>query len=140
MGHRRLAHTADTGLELWADSLPLLFVEALRGFTDILVELSSVESGQRRSFSIQAPELDRLLVQWLEELLYEFEVNAMVFGTAEVSISEHEGGCELSAVAWGEVYDSERHGLKVPIKGVTYHGLVVQEDPDAWRSRVVFDI
>lgn len=140
MGYRRLAHTADTGLELWADSLPLLFVEALRGFTDTLLELSRVGPGQRRRISVKAPELDRLLVQWLEELLYEFEVNAMVFSGADVDISEYEGGCELRAIAWGESYNAARHGLKVPVKGVTYHGLSLREDRDSWRGRIVFDI
>ncbi len=140
MGHRRLAHTGDTGLELWADSLPLLFVEALRGFTDTVLQLSKVGSGQRRSFSVRAPELDRLLVQWLEELLYEFEVNALVFSGADVNISEYNGGWELRAIAWGESYNAARHRLKVPVKGVTYHGLSLREDQDTWRGRIVFDI
>lgn len=140
MGYRFLNHTADVAFEATAATRDELFAEALAAFTDTLTERDWIEERLSRSFELRASALDLLLVVWLEELLYVFEIEGLLFRRVETRLEEDGEGYKLTAEAWGEVRDEERHGLKVLVKAVTYHGLEVVETPDGWRARVIFDI
>jgi SHS2 domain-containing protein len=138
--YRLIEHTADTGLEVEAPSLAELFVEALRGMTDCITELERVAPQTRRRLGVRAGDLGRLLVEWLSEAVYLFEVEDLLFSQAEVEVKESKAGFELAATVAGEPFDPERHPAKIAIKAVTYHQLKVEETPDGWRARVIFDI
>lgn len=142
---RELSHTADVGFEVRAPALEELFEGAARG----LVQALGVEpaGGAPRPdpepVLLARPDLDRLLVHWLRELL----ARAMAAGEvpeAEVRAVDpgEEGDASLRAdVRWRPASDE---GPAREIKGVTYHGLRVAregEDPDAgWHARVVLDV
>lgn len=152
MSHRFFDHTADVGVDIRAPSRDALFTEALRAFTDTLLPLDRLETPGpvEREISLTADSLEDLLVAWLEELLFLFEVDSLLFSGAGVRVEEGPDGgpgpgpdpesFRLHATARGEVYDPERHPLKVLIKGVTYHELTVEETPNGWWARVIFDI
>ena len=140
MGYRELSHTSDTGLEIWAASLAELFGAAALGFADTVADLSAIEPRERGKLACSASGRDLLMVAWLEELLYEFEVAGRLYSEVRADIRQTDADWRLEAAVRGEPYDAGRHGLKVPIKGVTYHGLEVFEDGRVWRGRVLFDI
>ena len=147
MGYAVLDHTADLGLELEGGSLEDLFGEALRGFTDCLTEVGRVRAGHWREIALTAAALDLLLVDWLQEALYLFETEGVVFCRAELRLTGAAGSDAaaggsptLRGRIGGETFDPDRHPLKVPIKAVTYHGLEVGRTAGIWRARVIFDI
>jgi len=151
MSYEFLDHTADVGVELLADSREELFAEALRAFTDTVTDLDTVDPAEGHDLEVEAETLAELLVEWLGELVYRFDVDGLLFYDVEdLAIEETGDGLRLTARALGEPYDEERHPLAVEIKGVTYHGLVVerlaeggegdQGDEEGWRGRVVFDV
>lgn len=140
MGHRFLDHTADIAVELEASTLEALFEEALSAFTEALTEPGLLEERTSRRFDLTATAPDLLLVDWLTELNYAFEIEDLLFRRAEITLEESpSGGLRLTGQAWGEPRD-DRHPIKVLIKAVTYHGLEVAHTPTGWRARVVFDI
>jgi SHS2 domain-containing protein len=144
--YRFVDHTADCGVEVAAPSLAALFAEAAAAFTDTVTVRETVAPAEERRFELAAERLDDLLVAWLEELLYAFEVDGLLFREAEVEVgeganAEAAAGHHLRAIARGEAYDPDRHPVKVLVKGVTYHALVVRRQPDGgWLARVIFDI
>ncbi|MGB3561982.1 MAG: archease [Thermoanaerobaculia bacterium] len=140
MTYRFIEHTADTGLEVEARTLDELFVEALRGMTDCITEVEQVVPKTRRRLVVQAGDLGRLLVEWLSEVVYLFEVEDLLLSQAEVEIKESKEGFDLEATAAGEPYDPDRHPVKIALKAVTYHQLKVEQTPDGWQARVIFDI
>lgn len=148
MPHRFFDHTADIGLDVWAPSPGELFTDALRAFTDTLTPLEDLEregAAVARPLHLAAPDLDELMVLWLEELLFLFEVEEELYTGATVAIQGDGGACSLDATLRGVAYDPDHHPLKLLIKAVTYHGLEVVEEPEApseerWRARVIFDI
>jgi SHS2 domain-containing protein len=142
MSYRFLDHTADVGAELEAGSLGELLAEALAAFTDTVTERRRVEPAASRRFTLEADDAETLLVDWLGEALYVYEVEDLLLRDAEVEVEEAAGGAlRLAATARGETYDPERHPIKVLIKGITYHGLEVVEGADGrWRAQVIFDI
>lgn len=140
MGYRLLDHTADLGIEVTASTREELFAEALRALTDCITEVERVEPRVRLRIAVEASALDELLLEWLGEAVARYEIDGLLFRRARIELSESEQGFRLTGVAEGEEYHSERHPLKVLIKGVTYHGLEVERLGPGWRARVIFDI
>jgi SHS2 domain-containing protein len=138
--YRFIEHTADTGLEVEAPTLDELFVEAMRGMTDCITEVEQVAPKTHRRLGVRAGDLGRLLVDWLSEAVYLFEVEDLLLSQAEVEIKESKEGFDLEATVAGEPYDPERHPVKIAIKAVTYHQLAVEQTASGWRARVIFDI
>lgn len=140
MPYRFTSHTADVAVELSAASRKGLFTEALRAFTDTVTDLAAVDPAVEHALAAEAGDLESLLVEWLSELVYRFDVDGLLFREAEVRLEEAGAGFRLTARARGEPYDTERHPLEVQVKGVTYHELRVERRDGEWLGRVVFDI
>jgi SHS2 domain-containing protein len=130
-------HTADLGLRVRAADLPDLLVEAARGLTSVIVaNPADVRPVERRSFRVEGTEVDYLLFDWLNELLYAFESERMLFARFDVRVDE----AGLTADAWGEAADPKRHQLEHEVKAITYHGLRVEHLPDGWLAELIVDI
>lgn len=141
MGHRFLSHTADLRLEVTAPSLEQLFAEALVGFTEAMTEVEAVEERTSWTEGAEADDLPGLLVAWLEELLFRFDARGLLPRRAVVHVAGESAPYRLEAAVFGEPYDPARHPIKVLLKAITYHGLVVERvEGGEWRSEVIFDI
>ena len=66
---RELAHTADVGFEIEAASVGRLFELAARGLFDALGAAPSDRATWTETIAVGRPDLERLLVAWLRELL-----------------------------------------------------------------------
>jgi SHS2 domain-containing protein len=141
MPYTFLDHTADVAVELTASSAAALFADAAVAFADTLIDLDAIRETTSRTITVSAPELDLLLLDWLGELLFAFEAQNLLVRRADVNLAGEPGAYTLDATIHGETLDPLRHGIKVLIKAVTYHGLAVeQRGPDDWWARVIFDI
>lgn len=141
-GVRELDHTADVGIEIEAPTLASLLRRAAEGVWYLVfgerVEVGEPTPGdaeeEARSLRLQADAPDALLLKWLQELLYWFEVDRFVARRVRFDeLSER----RLEACAWGE--PAARDAVR-DLKGVTYHGLAAERAADAWKARVIFDI
>ncbi len=136
-----LEHTADAYVEAYGASLEEAFESAGMAFTDVMTQLESVEAKTEASFVLEDQDEEALLYSWLEELLLEFELNQLLFSCFEVSrIEKTSDGFKLTAKAWGETYDSERHVSKVGVKAATYHQMEIIKDADGVVLRFLLDI
>lgn len=140
MGYRFVDHTADVAADLSGRTLGELFQAAAHALTDTMTEIARVQPLVTQSVTLESGSLEDLLVDWLNELLYRFEVRDMLFSDATVSVEEHDGGWHLTGSVVGEPFDADRHPTRVLVKGATYHALAITHDAELWRTRVVFDI
>lgn len=130
-------HTADLGLRVRANDLETLFADAARGlFSMIVPELETVRPAQQRQFQIAGRELDYLLFDWLNELLYVFDTEHVLFSEFDVQLTP-EG---VTVTARGEAFDPSRHELDHEVKAITYHGLRVERQNNACMAEVIVDI
>jgi SHS2 domain-containing protein len=130
-------HTADIGLRIQAADANSLFAEAGRALLSVIV--SNPEAIERRDLvklHVAGRNLEYLLVDWLDELLFLFESKRFLASDFETIIDD----AGLSAVVRGETYDPARHVLAHEVKAVTYHGLTVEQSPHGWRAEVILDI
>ena len=130
-------HTADAGLRIEAQDLSALFSDAGRGlFSLIVANLDEVEPRTTKSFAVDGGNVEYLLVDWLNELLFTFESEQLLLSEFDVSIEQH----GLTARGRGERVDSTRHRMEHEIKAITYHGLFVEPTKQGWVAEVILDI
>ena len=140
MTYSFLDHTGDAGLEVTASSLPELFSEALRGMTDTITDVESLERRLEHRFELRADALDLLLRDFLDEALARFDIEGELYAEARLEIVESGSAWSLDGLARGDSFDPERHPEKTAIKAVTYHQLSVERRAGAWRARIIFDL
>jgi SHS2 domain-containing protein len=130
-------HTADLGLRITASDLNNLFAQAGKGFFSLIVEnIEDIALKENLTIKIEGNDLEYLLFDWLNELLYISETKHLVFSEFTVSIDDK----GLSATVAGEKLDLSRHSLDHEIKAITYHGLLVKEENNGWLAEVILDI
>ena len=100
---------------------------------------SAVEPRTSEDISLESPDLDLLLVDWLSELLFRFETRGLLIARATVEVATTDVH-RLGARVEGELLDPARHPMKVLLKAVTYHGLEVKRHGDVWIAQIIFDI
>jgi SHS2 domain-containing protein len=84
-----LDHTADIGLIVYGEDLKALFENAGEAFFHLMTDLRKVRSRTERRIEIQGEILERLMVDWLTELLYLHDVENLLFKKFKVkSIGE----------------------------------------------------
>ena len=132
---RLIEHTADMGLVAYGKSLAEAFANAAYGLFSLIVEPNKVKEKESRKVTVQAQDAEGLLFNWINELIYIFEVERLLFKS--FNITEFTGQ-SLEATCWGEKYDPSRHQLKTGVKSATYHMLKV--DGEKNRVQVIFDV
>ncbi len=132
-----LNHTADIGIIVYGKDLKSLFENAGKAFFHLIIDLRKVKLREERKISIEGESLDRLIVDWLSELLYLHDVENLLFKEFKVE-SIGEGG--LKAIAKGEPFQEGVHAIKTEVKAVTYHQIQVQQENGYWRARVILDL
>ena len=123
------------GLVAYGESLAEAFANAAYGLFSLIVEPNKVKEKESRKVTVQAQDAEGLLFNWINELIYIFEVERLLFKSFDITEFT---GQSLEATCWGEKYDPSRHQLKTGVKSATYHMLKV--DGEKNRVQVIFDV
>ncbi|PIV24895.1 MAG: protein archease [Deltaproteobacteria bacterium CG_4_8_14_3_um_filter_45_9] len=130
-------HTADIGLIIHGENLKALFENAGEAFFHLITDLRKVRRRIERRIHIGGESLDRLMVDWLSELLYLHDVENLLFKGFQVESVGEDG---LRAVVKGEPFQEGVHVIKTEVKAVTYHRIEVRQENGRWRAQVIFDL
>lgn len=133
---REFEHTGDLGIELAAPTRGELFRRAAIALASLLVETAGVTAIEQRQITVEAEADLDLMHDLLTELLALFTVEGFIWRDASVKETDR----SLLVTLRGEPFDPTRHPFRGEIKAVTYHQLMVENSPDGWRSRVIFDV
>jgi len=130
-------HDADIGIRGIAPTLEQAFEQAAVAMTAVVTPLDLVSASKVVCIHCEAPDNELLLVSWLNELIYEMSAHSLLFNRYEVVIDNG----TLSAAAFGEAVDRQKHQPAVEIKGATFTELrVYQQADDAWVAQCVVDV
>ena len=132
MGFEEISHTADWSVRVWAQDLPSLFVEAARAMNSLAGTVPAREPRQKRTFEVEAPDPESLLVAFLSELVYYQEQENLVFDTFDLRVA----GKWLKM----EMEGAEIASVDKAIKAVTYHNLKIERRKDGVEATIVFDV
>lgn len=137
---RALDHTADIGFEHAAPDPEALFEEAGRALSDTITEVDELETDRRLSVQLEASDREALMVEWLGELLFRFDVEGFLGRDFRVELEGSGDGWTLRAEARGTDLDPSRHAVKTAVKAATWHQLRVAEEDGRWTARVILDV
>ena len=130
-------HQADVGVRGLGATPAEAFEQAALALTAVIADPAAVAHEEMIRISCDAPDVELLLVDWLNALIYEMATRKMLFSSFEV----HLDGSHLAALAWGERLEIIRHTPAVEVKGATYTGLkVVQLANGGWLAQCVVDV
>ena len=131
-------HTADIGITAYGKDLKEIFAGSAYAMFSLTADLDNVEENTHCEIEVTATDKESLLISWLNELLYVYEVEHMLFKRFDIV---HLDKNRLKAKAFGEKIDSARHGLKTDIKAATYHMLKIEKMANGnFKAQVIFDI
>ncbi len=131
-------HEADVGVRGIGRTVEEAFEQAAMALVAVITEPASIEPERVTTIRCEAPDLELLLVDWLNAVVFEMASRKMLFGRFEVIIHK---GKVLRGKAWGEHVDRERHRPAVEVKGATYTGLHVGRDEHGrWIAECVVDV
>lgn len=130
-------HDADIGVRGLGATLAQAFEQAALALTAVITDPADVAAKEMLQLYCKAPDVELLLVDWLNALIYEMATRNMLFSRFAVHLEEN----SLTAQAWGEALEVARHHPAVEIKGATYTGLKVAQQADgSWMAQCVVDV
>jgi SHS2 domain-containing protein len=130
-------HEADIGIRGIASTLDQAFEQTAIAMTAAVTNPDLVSTSKIISIYCEAPDNELLLVNWLNELIYEMSTQGALFSRFEVVIDDD----TLSAIAYGEAVDRQKHQPAVEVKGATFTELRVYQQADSsWVAQCVVDV
>ncbi|ADR35748.1 archease family protein [Oceanithermus profundus DSM 14977] len=138
---RMLEHTADVGFEVEADSLAGVFEAAADALLRVLFEGGLPRRGRRTErLALTAPDLETLMVRWLDELIYRVQTRGEVPVRTRVRLGKVPEGQRLEAELDLLLFEEVQDRFAGEVKAATYHGLVVEGADGRFRARVILDV
>ena len=132
-----LDHTADIRMEVHGKTMEELFSNAARGMMSLLVSRPSGDAETEITVHLDSGDYEDLLVDWLREILFQNEVRDFVLLEPCILRLSETG---IEARLEGRRFQPGEERPDQEIKGVTYHGLSIEETDRGYRARIVFDI
>ena len=103
MSYELIDHTGDAGISVQGGTLEELFQEAAKGFTDVITEIDTIEAIEEKQITLSASDTEKLLVDWLSELLFLFDTERFLGREFTVTFPEP---LRLEATVKGETFDT----------------------------------
>lgn len=129
-------HAGDIGIVAYGADLKEAFANAAYALFSLMVDLDDVSESLWCEARVTADNREELLAEWLNELIYIFDVDNILLKRFEINKLTD---TSLRANCCGEKVDPQRHRIKRGIKAATYHMLQVEEG-NGCRAQVLLDI
>jgi SHS2 domain-containing protein len=132
MGFEEISHTADWSVRVWAQDLPSLFGESARAMNSL--SGTRIGNGLRvnRTFEVEGPDVESLLVAFLSELVFCQEQENLAFDEFTIEVKSEKLNVEMKG--------AQISSLEKAIKAVTYHNLQIKVTEQGFETTIVFDV
>ncbi|MBF0344528.1 MAG: archease [Nitrospirae bacterium] len=127
----------DIGLKVHGSSVEELFANAALGLYSFITDTDDVNGSTTITVDLTEETTERLLIAWLNELIYLFDVDGFVGKTVDIKGLD---GTHLRAELRGEPFDLQRHNPGILIKAATYHRLSIERQPQGYCATVICDV
>ncbi len=129
-------HEADIGVRGIAPTVAEAFEQAALALTAVMTDVNTIAPNVMIETDCEAPDIELLLADWLNAIIYEMATRKMLFSKFDVRIDD----LKLNARLHGEALDPARHQPAVEIKGATFTALRVWQENDMWIAQCVLDV
>jgi SHS2 domain-containing protein len=132
-----LEHTADIRIRIKGKDLADLFQNAGLALFEISSRRQYVKDKKHVNLNlrVEAQTQDELLVNWLNELIFQAATKGLIFHNLKISKLTQSS---LEAKATGS--SSENYKILTEIKAATYHELKLEQVKEGWQAEVILDV
>ena len=135
--HEHFEHQADMGVRGFGRTREQAFEQAALAMTSVVVPPEWIEARKAVTVRCAADDIELLLLDWLNAVVYQMSAHRMIFSQFKVRIE----GSRLEGELLGEPLDVARHQPGVEVKAATATSLRVAQLPDgAWLAQCVVDV
>ncbi len=132
---------ADVAFEAEGKTISELFESAGFAITNAMIrDLKQIERKIVKSFEVEAEDLEMLLFNFLQEIIFYKDAEQLLFNKFELDIEQKEDRWLLRVKAYGEEIDPKKHETVVDVKAVSLHRFKVEETEKGWRATVIVDV
>src|SRR5438132_10907072 len=133
--------SADIAFEASGRDLPALFVAAADATMNVMIDnLDAIELRETRQIELSNDQIDMLLFDFLQELIYFKDAKRLLLRACETQIDRKDEVYFLKSKVAGEQLDDTRHQQRADVKAVTLHGFSVEKHHGGWKATGVLDI
>lgn len=133
--------TADIAFRARGATLEETFAAAAEALTAVMVENpASVRPVTRLEVRLENEDLDLLLFDFLQEMIFHKDASGLLLRSGELALSRSRGVHRLEAVLLGESIDPSRHQLRLDVKAVTLHRFTLKRARQGWEATVLLDV
>ena len=130
-----LEHKADVKFQARGETLEKAFEKSALAMFYSMYE-KSVASDLNRHIEVGGKDLESLLYNFLEELL--FLLDAENFFVSEIKVKINQEKFKLEADVFGD--DAGKYPIGLDVKAVTYNQMFVKREEGKWICQVVLDV
>ncbi|MEO0292978.1 MAG: archease [candidate division WOR-3 bacterium] len=131
-----IEHTADLGIKVKGNSLPILFKNAILATSELLSGKIKVNPIIEKNLTIKEKNRRTALVSILQEIIFLFESELFLSTECSVNIKKHTYKIKLK----GENISPSQIESGTEIKAVTYHQLEIKKIKNRYEATIIFDI
>ncbi|MFC1905241.1 archease [Chloroflexota bacterium] len=130
-------HTADIGIISYGSDMENLFSNAAMGLFSLMIEPEIINEKIQREVQISSQDSESLLVEWLNELVYIFAMEQLIFTRFKF---DKLSAIDLKARCFGNKIDHKKQKIIREVKAATYHMLVINKENTGYKAQIIFDI
>ncbi len=138
MKFRYFEHTADAKFEAYGKTMEEAFANSALAMFNIIADIAKVKKSGKVHLIVNADSYEKLLFDFLSELLFYMDTEFLIFSDFNITITEKQGNFELECTAYGDkasVYDT-----KGDVKAMTYNEMSISEGRQGVVIQAVVDL
>lgn len=137
-GFELLDHTSEVGFRATGETLEEAFENAGRALFQVMTDIDDLEVEEEIEVEVESENLEALLYDFVDELIYIAEAEGVFLRGFELSIEPSTGGYRLAGVGRGERIRGEMRRQEV--KAPTYSDMKVEEAGEVWVIEMFVDV
>jgi SHS2 domain-containing protein len=130
--------TADVAFIAYGKDLNELFANAALAMFEVMINTKQVERKTEEKVFAEGYDLESLMFNWLNELLYVSDSKNLAFSKFDVKVDDK--NFKLEAICKGEEINPKKHETRTVVKAATYHQMKIWKENDVWKAQVILDI
>lgn len=140
MKYKILDHTADIKIEIYGESLKILFENAHKAWLDIINDNKLKINNNELTITIKENSLEFLLLEYLKELNYYLTVKKTILINPKINISANNNVFEITSKVNVIEINSKNISIKEEIKAFTLHELNIINENNSCKATIIIDV
>ena len=128
---------ADVAFEAKGGNLNEVFEACGDATFETIADLKTIGDIETYNYAAESENIEDLLYEFLEEIVYLKDTESLIFKKCEVKIS---GDYNIKAKFIGEKIDREKQTLNTDVKAVTMHMFSLKKEKEGYKATIVLDI